>query len=371
MPPHAVLSLRSTVGAVLERVTIEGFKSFDSTTVDVGRITLLVGPNGAGKTNFIRVFELLGEMTRSELQLSVGRAGGASTLLHQGPRRAAQIRVEMSFGRNTYGAELVPTADDTLIFGSEWVTFQGDFASDITRRLGVGHKESNLESSEEKIASWAHGVIGRWVVYHFHDTGRLSPVKQKGDIGDNASLRHDAANLAAFLFRLRETNEPSYLRIVDSVRLVAPFFDDFRLRPDPLNTDKIQLEWAQRDSDGYFGPDALSDGTLRYICIATLLLQPDPPSLILLDEPELGLHPYAIDQVAAMFRSSTKQLVVSTQSVTLLNHMNIEDVLIAEQAEGASTLTRPSLETLDVWLQEYGLGEMWEKNLIGGRPIQR
>jgi predicted ATPase len=158
---------------------------------------------------------------------------------------------------------------------------------------------------------------------------------------------------------------------VSTVRLVAPFFDNFQLRPDPFNTDRIRLEWAQQGSDAYFGPDALSDGTIRFICIATLLLQPDPPSLILLDEPELGLHPYAIGQVTEMLQASQQQIIVATQSVTLLDKMQIEDVLITEQHDGTSVLIRPSLETLETWLGEYGLGEMWEKNLMGGRPVQQ
>jgi predicted ATPase len=93
--------------------------------------------------------------------------------------------------------------------------------------------------------------------------------------------------------------------------------------------------------------------------------------LILLDEPELGLHPYAINLVAEMLEACSEQIIVATQSVTLLNRLDISDVLIAEQIDGATHLLRPDVNVLDAWLDEYGLGELWEKNLIGGRPVQR
>ncbi len=358
---------------MLDRITIEGFKSFDAIDLELGRLSLLVGPNGAGKSNFIQVFELLGEIIRGELELSVGRAGGASTMLHSTSRRAERIVIKAAFAANGYDISLIPTDNDSLIFESEvpWFIDRPRYEKPFTEHLGAGHRESRLPTSSKKVARWVLRRMTPWFVYHFHDTSRDAPVKRKGDINDNDVLRNDASNLAAFLYRLQETDRSSYDRIVDAVRNVAPFFDDFQLRPDRLNADRIQLEWKQRSSASYFGPNALSDGTLRFICIATLLLQPNPPSLILLDEPELGLHPYAINLVAEMLEACTGQVIVSTQSVTLLNRLDISDVLIAEQVEGATQLTRPDVSKLEAWLGEYGLGELWEKNLMGGRPVQR
>jgi predicted ATPase len=357
---------------VLEEVTIGGFKSFDDLSVELRRLNLLVGPNGAGKSNFIEIFELLGQIIRQDLQLSVARAGGASVLLHAGVQRSERIVIDVRFNQNGYRISLVPTADDNLVFEHEVAEFHGrGHPRPYDEYLGAGHRESRLPVAAESVPRFTFRHMNNWVVYHFHDTSFTAPVKQKGDIGDNETLRHDASNLAALLFRLRETDETCYGRIVDAVRLVAPFFDDFRLRPDPFNADRIQLEWKQRGTDAYFNGHTLSDGTLRYICIATLMLQPSPPSLILLDEPELGLHPYAVHQVADMLRTSSQQIIVSTQSVTLLNQMDIADVLIAEQMDGHTKLERPSLDGLSAWLDSYGLGEMWEKNLLGGRPIQR
>lgn len=372
MPRTSAARQTSNVSSVLDRIAIEGFKSFDSIDLSLGRLSLLVGPNGSGKSNFIQVFELLGEIIRGELELSVGRSGGASTLLHSTSRRAEQILIKASFAANGYDIALIPSDDDSLIFEYEIPWFHDQrHKAPYMEHLGAGHRESRLPTSSKPVAQWVRLRMGQWFVYHFHDTSRSAPVKRKGDINDNEILRTDASNLAAFLYRLKETDGSAYDRIVDAIRNVAPFFDDFQLRPDRLNNDRIQLEWKQRSSTSYFGPNALSDGTLRFICIATLLLQPSPPSLILLDEPELGLHPYAINLVAEMLQACAEQMIVSTQSVTLLNQLDIGDVLIAEQSDGATHLTRPDLGALEAWLGEYGLGEIWEKNLMGGRPVQR
>ena len=357
---------------MLDRVKIEGFKSLDSVEIELGRLSLLVGPNGAGKSNFIQVFELLGQIIRGELEISVGRAGGASTLLHSTSSSAERILIEAAFDDNGYDIALVPTDDDALIFEREvpWFIDRSKYSSPYTVAMGAGHRESRLEGSRKHVAQWVLRRMSPWFVYHFHDTSRTAPVKKKGDIDDNERLRNDASNLAAFLYRLQETDRSSYSRIVDAIQSVAPFFDDFHLRPDRINSDRIQLEWQQRGSTSFFGPNSLSDGTLRFISIATLLLQPDPPSLILLDEPELGLHPYAIQLIAEMLESCREQVIVSTQSVTLLNQLDISDVLITEQIDGKTTLQRPDIASLESWLSNYGLGEMWEKNLIGGRPSQ-
>ncbi len=359
-------------GRTLDRIEIEGYKSIAACDLEMRRLNVLVGPNGAGKSNFISAFGLLGAIVNGGLQLAVGKAGGASTLLHGGPKRTQRLRLHTYFAQNEYEAAFVPDASDHLIFESEVCYFHGDLVRRATRSLGAGHRESGLGDGThpEKVVNYCHDAMASWQVFHFHDTSPQAASKQKQPIDDNSELRSDAANLAAFLFRLRETSSDSYGRIRDSVRLVAPFFDDFRLVPDRLNQARIQLEWQQVGSDSYFNAHALSDGTLRFICLSTLLLQPNPPSNIIIDEPELGLHPYAIAQLAEMFKSSAHdhQLIVSTQSVTLLNHLEPEDIIVTEHHRGASTFERPDVDHLQKWLDDYSVGELWEKNVLGGRP---
>ena len=211
-----------------------------------------------------------------------------------------------------------------------------------------------------------------WQVYHVHDTSKSSILRKTAKLHDNASLRPDGANLPAFLYRLKQKHPESYRLIRRTVQRVAPFFDDFLLIPDPLNEETIRLAWKHRDSDQYFGASSLSDGSLRFIVLATLFLQPESlrPSLILVDEPELGLHPFAITLLAAMIQqaAANTQVILSTQSPQLLDHFAPEDVLVAERIAGGTQLTRLDSNRLAEWLEDYSLGQLWEKNEIGGRP---
>jgi predicted ATPase len=209
-----------------------------------------------------------------------------------------------------------------------------------------------------------------WRKYHFHDTGSSAPAKQKRKIDDNRGLRPEGDNLAPCLFALQTAAPGSYRRIVEAVRSVAPFFDDFVLAPDGVNPDVIQLAWRHKTDDSLFTADSLSDGTLRFVCLATLLLQPELPSLVVIDEPELGLHPFAIAQLAGLVRSaaSRTQVLLATQSVTLLDQFDVGEVIVAERSNGDSTFRRLDEKSLDEWKQEYSLGELWLKNVLGGRP---
>jgi len=258
-----------------------------------------------------------------------------------------------------------------MLFSYEalWWCGHGDW------RAASGHFESYAEEQKYKtrIYNFVVPAMRGWLVYHFHDTSSSAKVKQVHGINDNIHLKEDASNLAAFLYRLKLQHETHYKRIVKTIQLVAPFFGDFILRPTIANSEMIQLEWFERDQDTPFTASALSDGTLRFICLATVLLQPDDlcPATILIDEPELGLHPYAITVLGSLIRSAAEkhQLIISTQSVELLNQFKAEDIIVVDKKVGASTFKRLNPEELTSWLEEdYSLGDLWTKNLLGGRP---
>jgi predicted ATPase len=206
-----------------------------------------------------------------------------------------------------------------------------------------------------------------------NDTSSSSPLRKTARIDDNRFLRPDGGNLPAFLYYLRKKHQEAYRLIVRTVQRVAPFFEDFQLEPLQLKPDDIKLEWRHKRSDQYFDASSLSDGTLRFIALATLFLQPEKyrPSVILVDEPELGLHPYALEMLAALVRqaSVTTQVIVSTQSSLLLDHFEPEDVLVANRVNDGTQLTRLESPQLAKWLEDYSLGQLWEKNEFGGRPV--
>jgi predicted ATPase len=197
-------------------------------------------------------------------------------------------------------------------------------------------------------------------------------MKKTCDLNDNRFLRPDGSNLAAFLFFLQQAHPDSYQLIRRTVQRVTPFFDDFVLEAQRLNPSKIRLEWRHKGSEAYFDASSLSDGTLRFIGLATLFLQPEVyrPSVILVDEPELGLHPYAITMLASLVKGAAikTQAIMSSQSALLLDHFEPEDVLVADRIGGGTQLTRLTSEKLAGWLETYSLGQLWEKNEIGGRP---
>jgi predicted ATPase len=356
----------------LERIEIEGFKSIRQVALDLRPLTVLVGANGAGKSNLLSAFELLRHLAEERLQRYVLESGGAEPLLHFGRKRSSHLRLSLRVESDCYEVQLAPSEPDTLFVEEErwWATPAGEQGQE---KWGGASRESHLHSSAQPQSPLARRILERlrsWRTYHFHDTSRSAKVKLTGDIEDNESLRPDASNLAAFLYLLRERHSASYRRIVSTVRLVAPFFSDFRLRPQALNPQKILLEWSAANSETYFSAHALSDGTLRFICLATLLLQPTLPSLVIIDEPELGLHPYAIQLLADLVQGASQQtqLVLSTQSVTLLDQLQPEDVVVAEQREGESLFRRLEPEELRHWLDEYSLGELLKKNVLGGGP---
>jgi predicted ATPase len=353
----------------LKSVVVKGITSIQSARLPLNDINVLVGANGAGKSNLIRALGMLGRIVDGELALFVGLSGGANALLRVGSAPSLLIHLEVQSAVGGYSAELVPAAGDTLIFSRETI-WRND--TGVTAELGRGHKETLLTLPEPLWGPEATSLIATLQgcrVFHFHDTSRVSPVKQQGYTADNKSLHSDAGNLAAVMLRLREGDRGRYQRIVRTIKQVAPFFRDFVLEPE-LAPDRVRLRWRQEGSDTVFPADALSDGTLRFICLAVLLGQPELPGLIMLDEPELGLHPFAIVQLAGMLRAASResQVLLATQSVTLMNQFELDDLIVAERRNGTSVFERPDPDSLREWLEDYSLGELWEKNLLGGRP---
>ena len=360
--------------ASLKKIIVKGYKSIKELDINLKALTVLIGANGAGKSNFISLFELINKIIEKSLEFYVAQSGGADTILYFGQQTTDELFLNLRFENNGYSITLIPTQTGNLMFSSEDCYFYGlNYKKPYEKFLGGGHKETRLYGPiNTKMTSYIRDIMKSWKIYHFNDTGEKSKMKQKQNIDDNIRLKADASNIASFLYLLKKKYHNSYRNIIDTIQLVAPFFDDFILRPDPINDNMIQLEWKEKNSDAYFNAHSFSDGTLRFICLATLLLQPQSflPSVILLDEPELGLHPYAISVLSALLKSvSTKtQVIISTQSVTLVNQFDIEDIVVVDRDNEQSTFKHLEKKEMENWLEDYGLGDLWEKNIFGGRP---
>ncbi|WP_332406219.1 AAA family ATPase [Vibrio metschnikovii] len=358
----------------IDRLTIQGFKSIRSLDkLQLNNLNVLIGANGVGKSNFVSYFRMLHELVEGRLQVWTSKQGGADRVLTFGLKETSQLSSILRFnGRDGYGIFLAPTVDESLTILEEEIYF----GEACFEKLGGGSRESHLkERTSQKPAKHlteAYHLLSNIKVFHFHDTSDTAAVKRLGVVHDNEYLRSDASNLAAYLFKLQRENSEVYAQICKTVRLAVPFFDDFVLKPIQLASgeEQIRLLWKQADSDYPLWPSQLSDGSIRFICLVTALLQPNPPSTIIIDEPELGLHPYAITLLGALLRSASKrmQVIVSTQSVPLLNEFELDDLIVVEREEGASTFKRLDADKFRTWLDDYSVGELWEKNIIGGRP---
>jgi predicted ATPase len=371
----------------ITRIQVEGYRSLKSVDLAPGRVTVLIGANGSGKSNLLSIFRMVALMRTQSLRRFVGEAGGASALLHYGPKVTKELILRLEFeqktGRNAYSARLGYAAGDTLLFLDETVESQVDGGSVLTAEsLGTGHSESLLEEAaggpDSKTAKSVQWWLSKTNFFHFHDTSTASPLRQNSRQEDVGFLRSDGSNLAAYLRSLGASSEPTRLaawrRINQLVRRVAPFIKS--LQPtlvDPVHpeTSAVRLDWVD-ERDQVFGPHHLSDGTLRCIALFTALGQPAEalPAFFSIDEPELGLHPAALMILASLVRSVSAhaQILLATQSPALLDLFDPREVIVTEREQAASSFRRLDPDQLAGWLEDYSLSELYDKNVLGGRP---
>ena len=335
----------------LERIKIEGFRSIRALDLHLSPINILIGANGSGKSNFLSFFDFYQQLRRNNLAFYVRQQGGASKFLHFGSKQTKRLTFQLDVAGDQEFISLEPSITD-------------EFILDLVRSYVASNR------SEDFPGVFSSGLKKTWLRYHFHDTSESASLKQAARLDQTQMLMRDGENLAPFLHHIRSEAPSNYQRIVVTVQRVAPFLLDFVLEPEGKEGSFMRLRWRHRASETIFDANDFSDGTLRFICLVTLFLQPNMPTLILLDEPELGLHPFALAILAGLIRSvsDTTQVVASTQSVTFANQFAAEDIIVVDQIDNASEFSRLDLERLKVWLDDYGVGDLWEKNLLGGTP---
>ena len=362
----------------LTNITLSGYKSIEHMSLDLRSLNVLIGPNGAGKSNFLSFFDLMSEMMDGCLQFFIGHSGKAHSFLFYGPKTTEQIQASLRFRtecKDEYNFRLAYSAGDTLTFASEKFKCEEPGESPELMDLGSGHVESRLQGSDfrNSEASTVESVLRGCKPLQFHDTSATSGIRSSTYINDNTRLQADGGNLAAILYTLQQTQKAAYRQIIQTIRQVVPRFKDFVLGPLKLDEDSVLLNWREEGANVTFGPHQLSDGSLRAMALITLLLQPPDPlqPIIVIDEPELGLHPHAIVVLAALIKEAAcrRQIIVATQSTCLLDQFETEDVIVVDRDGRGSTFKRLEEEKLKEWLEEYLLSELWEKNVLGGGPV--
>lgn len=371
----------------LKNIFLQGYKSISSEgqNIPIDDITIFLGANGAGKSNLISFFQMLNFITTGAIQKYIGQSGTSDSLLYFGSKKTTRLVAEITFSDHQsidkYKFILSHAAGDTLIFNEETITWQKSNSPEPFQiSLDPGLKESGLfeycKNKNSKAAQIVFNLLKNCQVFQFHDTSKEAKIRNSGYIDDADFLRSNGGNLAAFLYSIKkQTNgEQYYQRIIRYIKMAMPQFDDFILKPSAYNSNYIMLNWIENGNDYLFGPHQISDGSLRFMAITTLLLQPPKtlPSVIILDEPELGLHPSAISLLAGMVKTASQncQVILATQSTRLIDEFEADNIVVVERNEEKRSSFFKKLDSrkLEDWIERYSVSELWEKNIFGGRP---
>lgn len=369
-PQAAFRSRTSETTVKLQRLTIAGYKSLERLTAfEVRDVNILIGANGSGKSSLLSLFRMMAAIADRGFQTYVRQRGGPDALLTDGRAVTDRITIDLEFERNRYVVELVPTDDNRLVFAREQAMYRTDAGKWYTVDLGSGRDESGLHQSTAPVAKYVHGALRSWRIYHFHDTGDGAPILRLHAIHDNLRFNTNGSNVMAYMIRLRSADPNAERMIVETLRQSLPFFGGFFYRE--TTEQQVELEWFDiRFPHTPLKGHLLSDGSLRLMCLTILLLHPEPGTdTIIVDEPELGLHPWAISKLAAMVRMAAghRQVIIATHSADLIDEFTPSDIVVVDRApDSRSNVHRLDADALKDWLEDYTLGNLWKSNVLGG-----
>lgn len=357
----------------MDSIHIQGYKSIRDATIELRPINILIGGNGSGKSNFLSFFEFLNRIGEMRLQYYVALNGGMEKMLHKGPNVTKNIISRITFPSKISTEKSLSYYEFELAMGTSYFVFAKEYIGYLGENLPQNIAKPNLASGGPEAAVsiingfQISGLLPAIIKYHFHDTGKNSPFSQSSHIqNDIYFLYEDGRNIAAYLYSIKQKEPLVYKRILNIIQSVAPYFSDFYLEPNENSF--IWLQWRDKYSETIYGATDLSDGTIRFIALTILFIQPKLPATIIIDEPELGLHPFAIAKLAGLIRSAVSrgaQVIAATQSAELIDHFQPEDVITVDQINGESEFKRLSSDELENWLIDYSLGDLWKQNILG------
>ncbi len=330
----------------MKKITIKGYKSIKELTLELRPINIFIGANGSGKSNFLSFFDFLKQIYNRNLQEFVALKG-VDKFLHKGNEITNEISTYLSFEETNGYSFTLKKGDTGLIFTKEGMWYNNPHLENPIDIASLSH-ESSLRFNTKPRAEYIKNYINNLAKYHFHDTGENSPFNKESNIdNDKFYLYEKGNNLAAFIFNIQKENKIVYNLIIKTIQSIAPYFLDFFFKPEA--TGNLKLRWQSKSSSTIYGVNDLSDGTIRFIALAVLFMQPNLPETIIIDEPELGLHPSAIAKLAGLIKSVAakgSQVILATQSTDLISHFDAEDIVTVDQINGESRFKRLSSETL-------------------------
>ncbi len=362
----------------IQTLEITGFRGIKHAQIELGDVNVLIGANGAGKSNILSALGFLERVADSSFQQAIGEIGGSNFVLYGGRKVTTHARIAVDFQdsipSNTTVFEL------TIRFGEDDLpVLKEKLNSQKIGRSNFFVKESeffrtpldHIEFQNFTFASAIKNNLSQTRVYHFSDSSSQARSRQGCLINDNHYLKSDAGNLAAFLYRFAKVKPERFGSFENLIKRIVPGFGRFMLSPDRLNETLIRLEYRDTRHDLLLTASYLSDGSLRFIALAALLYF-EPPPLVIIDEPELGLHPTALIFLAELIQQASfeSQILVATQNPEFLNQFQPHQILVVEQDELTEETIVKRLDTteLEGWLEDYKIGDLWLQNVLGGKP---
>ncbi len=385
-------------------LTIQNLLSFGDqpTRVELRNLNVLIGPNASGKSNLIEVLGLL-QNTPKELSAAISNGGpidewlwkGKSGSVSKSPQAVIEVVVSPAKGKTALRYKLAFTKaihrfeitderleNDSVAANGAKPYFGYDQASGHPTlyykggKRSLGKEEINPQVSilaqrrdPEHYPEITHvgSMFAKFRLYRDWEFGSLAHVREPCDSSlPSDYLEEDCSNLGVVLNRLLALPDVKD-RILQSLRY---FYEDAKDLRSKIEGSKVETRLEETSLNATIPLIRVSDGTLRWLTLLTILLNPDPPPLVCIEEPELGLHPDMIHELGKLLieASSRMQLIVTTHSDRLVEAMTDipEAVIVCEKENGASRLTRLDKRELSTWLQEYGLGQLWSKGQLGG-----
>jgi predicted ATPase len=403
---------------MFDYIKIERFRTFKKVELEMPRLAVLIGPNGGGKSNLLDLLMLMAEAGRGELAVGVNKRGGFRNIAF-GFDSSHEVRVEFRF------REALGQVSQTLTLPMSEAPEKE--ALDIRFRVGLRGLGVNFRVSEEHLRvespdgpadgleidrdergtefrkriesipmfeeqklvesvelaifqvrdkdkyeeSWA--VLRQFqgmVFYRDIDVGPESPVRQPALVTTGIRLSPDGRNLSSALYSIQQEYPDVWGEILEILKTAYPGFAKITV-PAGGGDGKVHLRWFEEpyQREGVTA-NLLSDGTLKLLCLIAILMSPDPPPLICIDEPELGLHPDWIKLVAEMLQSASArtQLIVATHSPQIVAGLDPEQVIVTEKIDGETNLTRLERRDLEKWLKDFNLSDLWLAGHLGGHP---
>ena len=378
----------------IKRIGIAGFRRLKDVDIEMRPMMALIGANGVGKTSFMDALSLLAASARGSLRQRLNDLSGIAAVITRDNLGSIILKAEVDnpdYEPLNYSLSLVPQGTGYAI-SEEFLTqttpgyqnpfkhidaIYGDiqFSDPSTRRLQkLDWEYDSLESALSQIprmyrqSEQSRRTLSSTEQYHALDVGQRAPIKLPQQLRPTTLPGQNGEDLAPFLYNLRETDHGKYEAVEDALKVAFPKFESLGFPV--VATGMISMTWKEKTFRNPFNMNELSEGTLRFLWLASLLQSPDLPTITMIDEPEVSMHPELLSLLSDLMReaSNRTQIILATHSDRLVRFLNPSEVVVMDVDEdgGASMAWGDSLD-LDHWLTEYSLDEVWQMGIIGGR----